>query len=346
MIKRTSLLMLAFIFAALQTNAGSNLKLYYRYTNKAELAICGSKPDEACRLYKKAFQYLEFPFTMDVKNAFRVCYSCNEPVEELTAFVSQLKKKGDSITDLVDTTDRDYRYYALLDFQGNVKSTVIPELAEAINSLQQADQNARKACPAYQEHCVHEVMRIDSLNMLRLVGLFRKYGTIIEENAGSHSLWAIEILQQHSNQWLNYHLRENLKQQMLAGTFDARRFSFIEDIHNMYEHRIAGTRVSPFRIYGTRHYMQMSDVLFITQHKGEKQANKNRKSLFLCKMRDVATKEVFRFLNPELGYYFGDHAFNLQLGSMQEEKRLEFMQKMDSGEIKGRYYVRNISTDE
>jgi hypothetical protein len=127
---------------------------------------------------------------------------------------------------------------------------------------------------------------------------------------------------------------------MLAGTFDTRRFAFIEDGHHMHQHIVAGTHAAPFRIYGTRHYLKMNDVLFITQRDGEKQANKNRKSIFLSKMKDVAEKEVFRFLNPELGYYFGDHVTNLKLGSIQEEKTLEFMQKMDNKEIKGRYYTR------
>ena len=331
---KNSLITLIFLFSSHLLFSQNNVKTYYQLVNKAELEICNKNYSKAFAIYEKAFTKLEHPFYTDVKNAFVCGYYANKPEKKLKRYAAILTNKSNGFKDLIDSADRDERYYRIKEFAEKTEITLDQYLVKTIDSLRKEDQKARKKCVAYKPECVADVQKADSTNRLMLVSLFEKYGDLTEENAGSKAMNTFWLLGIHNQAWCMDPFHEFLKKQVMNGTFDARIFTKKEDKKNNQPQ----CKYVKFN-YGLGRFQIYDSVLFIDNldNKNKQQIDSARKSVFLESMDELMVKTLFVFNHPEFkmgaehSFYFNDPA----------EDRIwvqSMMNKIDNKEITNAIY--------
>ena len=197
---------------------------YYKFVNKAELARDLRKNKKASKYYEKAFKYNR-PFSKDLfqylwlysnfhygneSNALQ--YATYNAQREML-WTHLLKKDSvfhQKITIIKDTT----------------RSTVIPSLRAALDSLLQVDQQVHSS----DTSSMNQIVTTDSLNMQKLASLFETYGYINEDNAGEKACLVISLIFIHYSKTQTddppFHILEDA---VRAGTFDAREYMYLYD---------------------------------------------------------------------------------------------------------------------
>lgn len=326
---KNSLITLIFLFSSHLLFSQNNVKTYYQLVNKAELEICNNNYSKAFAIYKKAFTKLEHPFYTDVKNAFVCGYYAHKPEKKLKKFAAILTNKSNGFKDLIDSADRDERYYRIKEFAEKTKIRLDQYLVKTIDSLRKEDQKARKKCVAYKPECVADVKKADSTNRLMLVSLFEKYGDLTEENAGIRSMSAFYLLGIHNQAWCMDPFHEFLKKQVMDGTFDARIFAKTEDRKNDH-HQCTYVKIN----YGVGRFQIWDSVLFIDgiDNKTKGLIDSARMNIFLDNMDNLITKTIYVLNHPE--FEMGaEHNFFLFDPIEDRAYAQSMMNKIDNKEI-------------
>lgn len=309
---------------------------YYKFVNKAELARDLRKNKKASKYYEKAFKYNR-PFSKDLfqylwlysnfhygneSNALQ--YATYNAQREML-WTHLLKKDSvfhQKITIIKDTT----------------RSTVIPSLRAALDSLLQVDQQVHSS----DTSSMNQIVTTDSLNMQKLASLFETYGYINEDNAGEKACLVISLIFIHYSKTQTddppFHILEDA---VRAGTFDAREYIYLYDFCWFFRNEIyhPSDTIKRNSRFGTdmNHYQTVGDMLFIYPPENVKKVNANRKSILMAETwKDYEKKLINTFLAGGYGFV---QLTPIGFGSKEEEeeKRNELMQEIDSGKVKGKY---------
>lgn len=312
----------------------STVEKYYSFVNKAELSICSYKNKAASKYYKRAFKMLKVPFSVDVKNVFLCEYYGSQNKNRLIVLAKLLKGAGVLIEDIIPKEDRNDVFASVLLHQqeADIKYNLI--FSKKIDSLQKIDKYSRILCPAYHDSCKEAVRYSDSLNMIKLIEIEKEYGKAREASIGKMSVFFLNVLMGHWIMWNWYPMREELREDVMRGIYDARQFARLEDKLFMYSN-------NQHLEYGVDSYFIVGGVLFISVNDTKAEIDKRRKSLFLETLDELGVKTLFQVKNKK--YLFNPHLFTLVLGDSLENvnKAKELMEKIDNGKINGNYYNLN-----
>lgn len=293
------------------------VKNYYNHVNKAELAICSKNYELAAKHYHKAFE-TEIMFSRDLNNSFIVNYKYTDNENRAIQDAWILAQRGLKYQSLIDDTIKYADLYAQLKvIFDTTTTTIIPELAKILDSLKKEDQAIRKYCVAYNDTCVDQVKRIDSLNLLTIKRLYEKYGSINEINSGPKGMFNLFLILLHNTQW-KQHPKDVAYQNMLSGLFDARKYAELED---RYTTSIMKQK-SRFRFGDASNSYIIHKTLFLVVPKDVKQVNKNRKQIFLEQFSDTEKKQIFIFNNRDSEFSIASR-YVIDYGSKEENIKNE-----------------------
>lgn len=287
-------ILLGYFVTFSQNNTGK----YYHLVNKAEEEICNDNYAKAFSYYNAAFKKVKVPFFTDLRNAFICGYYTHKPEKKLTDYAIQIHSKTGEFDDLIDSVDRDERYYRIEKAAIAGNTTVDHTLAASIDSLMAEDQKVRKKCPVYQSSCINEIRIVDSSNYFALLNLFDRYGEITEENAGRKAIFSIGIMICHSSMWCRSQLMPSLYEQVKKGTYDAREYDQ-SCRYFMYDDK--GCNYSEELDYGASSFMIIDSILFVTCEDATtiNKINQRRSEIFLDDMNAMIKKSVYWYSHRE-----------------------------------------------
>ena len=340
---------IVFLLVFLQAFAGygqNALKKYYKYTNKAELAICAENYAQASRFYKKAFARHE-PFGRDLKWAYLIHSKYIPDMDAALWCLHRYAQRGYEMPPgewVEDSVKNALLCRHILNIRDTVKITVIPELRDDLGEIMRRDQAVRQRCRTYQDTCVEKVMQADFENLEKIEKLYRRYGAITQKNAGSLTPIYTSLL--HNSQWKN-DPKQLLWKEIFAGNFDSRAYAVLSD-RFIAEHLHSAPVNLSYYATNAVHALIIHNTLFIYEPENIKQINKNRREILIAETwEDYLTKLLFVFYRKNPDFYFVPLQ-EFVFGDEEENKKEEAAWRADIDEkrVNGKYYVRHKSQDQ
>lgn len=313
----------------------NNVYKYYKNVNKAELARILSKNKKASKYYERAFKYNE-PFAKDAFQYIWV-YANKHYGNESTALQCATYRAQRGMLWVKSLKKDSLFYQKVMAIKDTTRSTVIPELKSALDSIRLADQKVRVSDSISSE----QMVMTDSLNMLKLMKLFDKYGYINEDNAGDKAFYIINIVFLHCSKTQTeeppFYILENA---VRAGTFDAREYIYEYDICQYFRNIIfhPSDTIRRNSRFGTdlNQYSTVGDMLFVYPPENMKKVNANRKAILMAETwKDYEKKLIDAVKSGGAGFV----QVSPRYMSFEEEETLkkELMDEIDSGKVKGKY---------
>lgn len=335
--KRTILLsitVLSVIFSYAQKKA---LKSYYYWINQAELAIYDSNFQKASDCYSKAFSYRK-PFSAHASYAFKINSEYTHNNERAVECFHYLVMGGDSIQWYAEDSAK---YGALWPILQKVADTtvslVIPELRQALIDISHSDQRVRRRQYNEDESMEDSIRHTDSLNMLKLLELYKTYPVINDYTTGSTPI----------NPTFCYHLAkvflfdpaQIFYPEVLKGNVNASQYATMEDVCIEFIQSAKGE--TPKTRYGTggTQFFILDTLGFVVVPKNLKEVAKARKKIFLSETwEDYASKVAYRYQH-ETDFYLVKTTMFWLPPEEADQIIQENLTGIDNATIKGSYYV-------
>lgn len=317
----------------------ANLKRYYYWINKAELAIYDSAYSYASDCYSKAFRY-HIPFGRHASNAFRLnCYYTGN-VQRAAHCFHYLAQMGDQPNWYIkDTVKYDELWKTLTIISDTTKSLVIPALHDELYDIRSTDQAVRRMYFDNEEEQAKAIRETDSLNMSRLISLYKRYPIINDYTAGMSALMTTQFI--HYAREFNYNPEELLSNEVLKGNIYVGEYVKLIDLCKCELLRPEDEKIRPTTIYGTNpsFFFIVDSVGFIIQPDDIKGVNKSRKRIFMSETwEDLARKYRYRYrYNTDFVFFPLQTIFYMP----EDARRVidDVIKDIDSGLKKGEYYI-------
>ena len=336
---------IVFLLVFLQAFAGygqNALKKYYKYTNKAELAICAENYVQASRFYKKAFARHE-PFGKDLSRALLVNYKYTGNSKKALLYAHILAQRNKFYPEdwVTDTLQEQAFYFHLKNIRDTTRMVSIPELQKAIQQIREDDQAVRRQCRDNSDSCRNFILYTDSLNLVRIKALYKQYGFISPARAGSVSGLYMSLL--HNCQLRYQDPHEILIRDVMLGHYDARDYMSLED--RCWCEVLDPLAGKPYKGYfGTNvyHATIVHNTLFVYEPINVKEVNRNRRKIHVYeKWEEYLVKLLFTFneINPDFNLVpLQSFSFGSEENNKKEE--LSRIKEIEEGSVQGTYYTR------
>lgn len=298
------------LFCIILSQGQNNVRSYYKYVNKAELAICKSKYLVASKYYEKAFQ-TGICFYKDLKNAFTVDYKYTEKVSNALIYTHKLAQRG-FYAPLIDSVKYSKLYAQIKQIQDTTQIIYDRSLLKQLDTLTIIDQSYRKNGFAYKVENRHITDSLDLINYNAWLSFYNIADESVRQTLGIYFFSTPVLLLRHNIPFQRFP-EELLWKQVQNGYIDVRDYL---EIYGVY----IGT-------FGT---IQQQEIHAKIPFCGGSIANKTffglylkkdspklRKTIYLNSPKDEMKKYIYQF-------YHGTKDFNLvritQYGTPCSEK--------------------------
>jgi hypothetical protein len=313
--------MFALLFCFIFSYGQKNVKKYYEYVNKAELAICEFKYEKASRYYEKAFN-AHTPFVFDLYNAacLNVKFTKNF---DLALKYSRILQQRDfdiaAIYSIIDLKDS----LIIQDFKNlkdSVKSLTNKNLKMILDQMLEEDQ--KQADTPQEEYDKHMIRHS---NLFKLFELFEEYGPLTEQKVGFFDYSPIHTIMTHAAQ-NQMSPQELLLQDVLCGNINAENYMQYFDFYLEYLGK------SSIYGYGWNPLFVCNGVLFIVHPDDINKTNNERKKINVAETwQEYVKKAKYQFL-------YGNFQMVPRVNLMMDDEEVKkMMQEIDEEHQKGIY---------
>ncbi|HHT51737.1 MAG: hypothetical protein PHR19_04400 [Bacteroidales bacterium] len=285
-------LLICIIFAFGQ----NDVKKYYKYINKAELAICDFKYEKASNYYEKAFK-TGLCFKNDLRNAFTVDYKYTEKEDNVLAYTHKLAQRGFS-TPAIDTVKYSELYAQIKQVQDTTQIIYDPGILKQLDTLLIVDQSYRKNGFAYKKENRHVTDSLDLINYNKWLSFYEIEDEAVKQTLGIYFYRTPDPLLRHNIVFGRF--PENiLWDQVQNGYLDVRDYMEIYDIY-------IGTAGTPQQraIYAKIPFGggTIANKTFFGLYT-KKDAPKLRKVFYLNSPKDELKKHIYQFYHGEKEFF-------------------------------------------
>ena len=295
------------------------MKKYYEYVNKAELAICDFKYENASQYYEKAFN-THTPFNFDLYNAARLNVKFTKNFDLAFKYAKILLERDfGGIYYAIDTTDT-FNIQRFKNLEDSIKPLVNKNLMLILEEMLEEDQKEATTPQEQYEKC-----RVHHTNFLKLFELTKEYGPLTEQKIGLYEYSPIHTILIHATQ-NQMSPKELLIQDVLNGNV------YAENYMQYYDLYLENLGKSACYGYGWKSIFISNNILFIVYPDDIKKNNWERKKLNIAETwEDHVKKAKYQFLSgkfqivPRANYM------------LDEEEVKKMMQEIDEEHQKGIY---------
>ncbi len=317
---------------------------YYKYVDTAEMKVVEGKPDESVSYYLKAFQYKEVPFSIDINRALTLTLK-SKPDTNLIILCMIKTYKYNNYFDNPDSLIYNWRknfstidssFFKRMKFVlDTVKRLNVEykEVIEAVDSMSKADREARIPID------YAKMKRVDTLNLNRLMKLYKKYGNITENNSSFNTLTYINMILFHNHQVNRIPIwYQTMLNQVMNGSYPARLFM---DLMTDYYH----DEYDKEGVFGHYQGIALVDKYVITKltPSEEKKVNQLRAKFMIEPYMDEQKKLVWEFYHPHYEYnQFYFYIFHMifdpiEVSTPEEIKKDKVIQDKKINELKAKF---------
>jgi hypothetical protein len=290
-------LIFALLFCILFSQGQKDIRNYYKYVNKAELAICKSKYLTASKYYEKAFQ-TGICFQKDLRNAFTVDYKFTGKESNALIYTHKLAQRG-FFAPLIDSV-KDVKLYAQIkQIQDTTQIIYDRSLLKQLDTLTIIDQSYRKNGFAYKIENRHVTDSLDLINYNIWLGFYNINDERVKQTLSIYFFNTPILLLRHNIPFQRFP-EEILWEQVQNGYLDVRDYL---EIYGVYIGTIGNTEQQET-------YAKIPFCLAAIANKTlfglcpKKDSPKLRKPFYLNSPKDEMKKNIYQF-------YHGTKDFNL-----------------------------------
>lgn len=323
--KQIFLILVFTVYSLFALSKNNNVKKYYQYIQLAENNVVKGDLIQARKYYKKAFQLEIAYFGYDIRNALKVESELTPDSSSVYWCFRTYIKIGFDGYKKEERIKSNYKFFygmpywtSIQTMLDTIKTNFNDELTIKLQVIYTLDQSVRVYNAPGMEGFVasrDEINRIDSSNVVNLLGLLEKY-TINETTVQSELLFDIIRLvlahnRGHGKEYKNVNeLFKVVKQEVLKGNFDARIYA--HNFDRRYSEVIKKEKPPRAGFYGTEIYFATNQFFLtrlLTNNRIAKEINKHRKKIYLDDYLSNTKKIMFQYKLSEdvfsLHYEFG-----------------------------------------
>lgn len=310
---------------------------YYKYVNKAELAICKGHYEKASKLYNKAFSHRQ-PFARDLSYSFIINYKYVNNVDFAIRDFHWLAKRG--IGDLSGYIEDTLKYAVIWNHMKNIvdttELTINTDLVNRLEKMREDDQSVRARSYDNDDMWFKNVSRTDSINLLKVKELYKDFSPINEYTA--KTIAPLNLILLHAG-WLGFDPEEIWLEEVKKGNIDARTYMQLRDVcKTEIIDKQKGINSNP--IYGTSftHFVVINNTLFIYEPENIEEINRNRKAINVSETWNDYLKKnlyVLKSKNPDFMFFPRKQLVNTDISMEEFEKQKK--EEIDTKKVKGRY---------
>ncbi len=309
------------LFCILFSYGQKNIKKYYKYVNKAELAICDFEYEKASQYYEKAFS-AHTPFIFDLYNASRVNVKFTKNYDLALKYAKILQERNFEISAVYSAIDPkdSLVIQRFKNIEDSIKPLVNKNLMLILDQMLEEDQKEAKTSQEQYEKC-----KIHHTNILKLAELKKEYGSLTEQKVGFYEYSPINIIMVHAAQ-NQMSPQELMLQDVLNGNINAENYMQYFDLYilNFGERTLYGT--GWFDIYIS------NNILFINYPEDISKCNEARKKINIAEtFEDYVKKAKYQYINGNFQMVTTCKTF------MDEAELKQMMQEIDEEHQKGIY---------
>ena len=281
------------------------VKIYYGYVNKAEEKIMKGQYSLASKCYTIAFK-AKTPFLQDLKNALEAELNAGKEYDVILNLLKiKMSKmlyrqtKDEFINDIKnDSVFQSLSYIDTLVLSlktANIKTLYNRILSNKLDLLIKRDQQARIKYDNTPEQTI-KLNKTDSINLIKLLHLYNKYGSINENIVGMKGMLAVDMILTHNSKKNRKVWFSKIKEEVLKGDFNNRIFADIIDNYNY------GAKMSE---YGARlgHELYNKFLFEPLSNKKAVTVNNRRHEIFLEDYMSAIKKLVWQWRNKQKGIF-------------------------------------------
>ncbi len=333
-------LIFALLFSIIFSYGQKNVKKYYYYINKAELAYCKENYNSSSDYFEKAFKEMT-PFSRDLFCYFKLYHKHHVGDKKTIIEQAYILAQRDLL--YIESYQENSELYKILkSIKDTTKITIIKPLVDSLQSITDLDQSLRLNKISFTDEDSQQIAIIDSINIERILSLYKEYGTINENNAGLFYRLISLVLFHNSKTSLIELPFEFLKNEVRKGNLDARQYMSMYDECHANREEFYGPKYKPMIQYGTdmKHHIIIGKTLFIYPPKNIKQINKNRKAIGIYESwDDFKVKLIYTFQTDDYKFV------NIQTeiwGSDEETQKVEMKtrKEIDDKKFEGEYHIK------
>ncbi len=298
----------------------SGVKEYYTNVNKAEIQITKGNYRKASLCYSKAFKYKE-PFLIDLHRALVAeCLSAKDSATIINYLILKLKigHKPIDVAEKLEVYADSYPDLTKMQYWKSlpkifdtvkIEYLKVDSLSDALESIEEADQKIRREGIAkytqpmlYKTPFADTIRAVDSINMIKLIALWEKYGEITGRNAANAES-ILEVLIIHSTAWHDIRWLKYLKAQLCNGTMDNKVYArLIDRCFNTEYSKLFSQYRGGF--LGSSNGFTLYDKLLVFQpsKKQEKEVNERREKIYLCSFQEEQDKSLWKFRQKVINF--------------------------------------------
>lgn len=315
----------------------NNVYNYYKYINKAELAICDSNYQKASDCYHSVFA-IKRANIRDAYFAFKLNHLYHYNLGRACEAFHFLVQAGDKAYDeygpfIDDTTAYPELWNCMKIISDTTKSLVDRNLYNALVEIRKADQQVRTAYYESGEIAYATIAHTDSLNFQKVQQIFKQYKAIDEYISGSAVMLSAVFVHFARLGFTtpDVYYEEMVKNGKLSAASYMQNYDYCyHTIYKADENTTYGTNISYIYV--------INNTFFIRYPKDIKQINRNRKKLNTAETWEDYVKKVMYVCHEESSFRF----YPLQMTSNQEQMEKDERARYDSGEVKGVYFEINL----
>lgn len=316
------------LFCVSFSKGQNNTQKYFKYINKAELAICDFKYEKASKYYEKAFK-THTPFINDLFNATILNVKYTKKYDLSIQYSRTLLQRDFEIGWIYKEIPIDDSLIALQlkNLEDTVKSLTDKNLIMVIAEMGVDDQKYRTNYQEYERN-----KDIDSVNYFKLIELFSKKGYLTEENIGFFQGSPIHVIIIHTAQH-KFNPQILLLKHVLVGDINTKLYMKYYDIYMEY--------IGEPTIYylGWRDIYVSNNILFINYPENIVDFNEERKKINQSETWDDFIKKIkFQFLNKNF-YFYTITETNYE-DTVLQQKIQEIDEEHQKGIYKREYVIR------
>lgn len=312
-------LTITLLFCILFSQGQKNVKKYYEYVNKAELAICDFKYEKASQYYEKAF-HAHTPFTFDVYNAARLNIKFTKNFDLALKYAKILQERDFAgIYYAIDTTDT-FNIQRFKNLEDSIKPLVNKNLMLILDQMLEEDQKEATTPQEQYEKCM-----VHHTNFIKLFELKKEYGPFTEQKIGLYEYSPFQTILIHASQ-SQMSPQELLLEDVLNGNVNAENYM---QYYDLYLENIGKT---PCYGYGWTSIFISNDVMFIIYPDDINKTNCERKKINIAETwEDHVKKAKYQFLKGKFQIVPRANIF------LDNEELKQMMKEIDEEHQKGIY---------
>ena len=291
--KRLSIFILCLILTYSIFGQSKQLREYYYWVNKAELAICDGNYAYANECYDKAF-LIQYPFPKDLLSAYSLNLKITKDFDRIQKYAKQLVECGDYELSkrYARSGEVDTQIYLQLQYiESNYHSLCDTSLQKYFERIIQKDQS-------YSHSWGMSSQSEDSMNrsvMLDIETIFEKYKKINTQTAGLYYQTYLYTPAIHYIHTGNHDFQNFIKKHILNGCICAEVYMELEDEY-LWWTEVTTTQDVPKdpNGYGQSQYYfnEFGGTIFITYPADVKLVNKHRKKLGISETFEDLVKKI------------------------------------------------------